>query len=322
MLKHAPIICRQLVCIAALGALALAPHAHATSFDSLLRHVPSSADGVVAADHRALIKHPSGPAIMDMVFEQGAGVGIRTVVVRDGRGARSLHRSVSFRYQGTDFDLIEGPVDSARLKRASEEAIKTAFREGETAGKRWVTLSRRHVMLQVTPKVVLVGPLEGIKALATTSTTKAKSLLKRKGLKAVHREAKRKGALIWGYSGLPASARRHLHAEGQAEAASVESAWFFISGTKSVNLESIIATRSAAEALRLKARIEAEVSERIEGSMVLRALGYAALARRITFSTNNAQVRSALNLTAPEVKAVANSASKALSVLRTGRGGR
>ena len=311
--------CFCTLCLLALLVPGWVAEVQAKGLDALMRYVPKDSEGYVAADHRALMAHPSGPSMMDMVFEQGAGVGLRTLLVRDGRGASVLKRSISFRFRAMAFDLVEGAFDSDRLERASRDAIKTAFKQGSIVGRPWMTLTREQAMLQLTPGVVVIGPFEGLKLLAEHAKMRHTALIKRPGYQKVRATARRLNALLWGHSWPSSSTRKRLSSEGRGVAATTDQVWFFISGKADITLRSVVRTTSPADAEVLKGRLKREVEERVQGSMVLRALGYAALASRIRFDVAGPLVDSRLTLTPSEVKAIARSAGKALSVLRSGR---
>ena len=296
--------------------LSVALPAQAAGFDALYELVPSRADGIAAVDHQQMVRHKAAAKLRMFIHDQGGARGLQAVVALGLVPGKDIHRSVSFNVGTGEVDLISGAFDLAAVEKRAKAKLGAKFAAGELRGRRWFTVDRRRRCLALGKGLVAVGTEKMVTRALDRADGKGKSVTRRTGFKAMLAPATKAKAAAWGMTWVPKAIRKRLTADGAADIAAVTRARFHVVGDGAMTVHGTGYVGSPEEAAAFKAAVEGKIARALKGSMMLKVLGVAGLAKGLTLVARGKTVVAKLPMTPAQVDLVATTGGKAIAILK------
>jgi hypothetical protein len=297
-----------------LGLLGAQPAA-AKGFDELLAVVPAEAGTVVAVDHARLASHTHYKDILGLLGAQGWGKSLQPAmaVAEAGKG---LARSITFRAGGGEGSVVAGAVDAAALRKHFEGKLGAVFAAGDLGGKAWFTVGKEFKALDLGGGRLAIGSLKTLGRVLAVLDGQAKGVAKKGYFSTLSQEASASNAPLWAVGYLSKRARARLDKSGAKDMAQVERATLAIRGAGDLTLSMIGHTAAPDKAQQVAAAVNSKIQRKVMSNALLKALGVAALASRLTVSAKGKKVVGDMPLTEAQVGLIARYGGKIMAVLK------
>lgn len=298
----------------ALGLLVAQPAA-AKGFDDLLAVVPADAGTVVAVDHARLASHAHYKDILGFLGEQGWGKSLQPAM-GVGEAGKGLARSITFRVGAGEGSVVVGAVDAAALKKHFEAKLGAAFAVGDLGGKPWFTVGKDFKALDLGGGRVAIGNLKTLGRVLAVLGGQGKAVAKKGYFSVLSKEASASDAPLWAVGYLSKRARERLDKSGAKDMAQVERATLAIRGTGDLTVSMIGHTAAPDKAQQVADGVNGKIQRKVMSNAILKALGVAALASRLTVSAKGKKVVGDMSLTEAQVGLIARYGGKIMAVLK------
>ena len=302
-----------IVCVLVMGAIG---SVHAKGKTSLSAWVPYEALGVVVVNHQRLSMHPSYADIKRVLAEQRVGQGFSALSQVKSVEPTGIQKVLSFRVPGLgEGTLIRGVINIDLVRQHAQSKLAEGYSEGLLGERPWFSLTSDLRMYALSSTgVFAIGPKAVMERVVNVGT--GKGFEKRSSLKAIKREVSEGSPLAWGVSYLSKAQKQRLFERGAENISHVERTYFRISGTDRLDVKVKVLASDPGAAQKVAETITQTIRQRIIGTTWMKLLGIAAVAKRITVTTEGSEVLLGLQLTAGQVGLICKSGSRLVAALR------
>ena len=292
--------------------------AAAPSADDLLGRVPVRAMAVMVTEHGRLAAHPHYADILGFVASEQHAAGLVTRRSLGFAPGKAVTRAVGFRLPGgAEGSLLAGAgLAAAAVRSKAEAALGAAFATGEHAGRSWFSVASKLHAAELAPGVLVLGPAKLVEQALDLAAGEGRAVPRKSGYKALAKAARKGDPAAWGITWVPQADRDRLAEQGAADVAKIEQITWRVNGTADVTVDVVGYTASAEDAQVAAKAIQGKIERKLLSSTLLKAIGVAALARRIEVKAEGKTVTAHTELTAAQVGSLTRAAKTVMKVLR------
>ena len=306
-----------------IGFLPSLSSARSAGFDSSMRLAPSQGELFVGVNLIQLSKHGDGDALKKLAMSRGL---LPQVLNEKGscleaEGAVSRNTAVRL-VNGRFLHILEGKMNPTCTKKhfagRLEANLKKANRSftGTLGSSTYVAVSGNQIVLFVDEQHAVLGRMADLEKHLKTTVRGKKAVVTHSRLKGLYRRASRSDALAWSFSRIPKRLRDRARNTPDDAMSTVRHVIMTVAGARGADIVLRAALETREGATKLKALLQRRIRERVSGSLILRALGVAAMVdNALTLTTRGSVLEAKITLSSFQTGILARSAGKILSVL-------